>query len=95
VKFVINCKLNILIIYMKKFLNSDWQEQCNFVEMQCKKMKYSANFIDYKIQPFLAENNTKKPNIYKWQKWLAFLVDLLLKLFRICDLLSVLTHLTT
>jgi hypothetical protein len=26
-------------------------------------MKYSADFIDYKIQPFLAENNTKKPNI--------------------------------
>jgi hypothetical protein len=22
-------------------------------------MKYSANLIDYKIQPFLAENNTK------------------------------------
>ena len=25
-------------------------------------MKYSANFIDCKIQPFLAENNTKNAN---------------------------------
>jgi hypothetical protein len=32
------------------------------------KIKYSANFIDYKIQPFLAENKTKNPNIYKYDK---------------------------
>jgi hypothetical protein len=44
-------------------------------EIQCK-----FHWL-YEIQPFLAENNTKNPNIYKWQKWLAFLVDLLLKLF--------------
>jgi hypothetical protein len=31
-------------------------------QCRCQKMKYSANFIDYKIQPFLAENNTKNPN---------------------------------
>jgi hypothetical protein len=43
-------------------------------------MKCSANFIEYKIQPFLVENNTKNPNIYKWQKWLAFLVDVLFKI---------------
>jgi hypothetical protein len=35
-------------------------------------MKYSANFFEYKIQPFLAENNSKNPNIYEWQKRLAF-----------------------
>ena len=23
------------------------QDQCNFFELQCQKMKYSANFIDY------------------------------------------------
>jgi hypothetical protein len=28
-------------------------------EIQCQKMKYSTNFIDYKIQPFLTKNNRK------------------------------------
>jgi hypothetical protein len=51
-----------------------------FSKYSAKKFFYSANFIDSKIQPFLAENNTKNQNIYKWQKWLAFLVDVLLKL---------------
>ena len=70
---------------MKKILNTDWlravQSFRNAVpknEIQCQKMKYSANFIDYKIQPFLAENNTKNPNIYKWQKLLVFEVDFIL-----------------
>jgi hypothetical protein len=35
--------------------------------MQCQKIKYSANLIDYKIQPFLAEN-TKKPQTFTSDK---------------------------
>jgi hypothetical protein len=47
-----HCKL--LIIYMKKFFNSDWLRAVYCFEIQCQKMKYNANFIGYKIQPFLA-----------------------------------------
>ena len=43
---------------MKTFLNSDWLRAVQFVRTLVPKNE-SANFIDYKIQPFLAENNTK------------------------------------
>jgi hypothetical protein len=63
---------SIIVIYryIKKFLSSaDWLSlravQFFRNTVLCQKMKYSANFIDYEIQPFPAENNTKNPNIYK------------------------------
>ena len=58
-------------------------------------MKYSANCIHYKIQPFLAENHTKKPNICQVTKWLVFLVHFLLKLFIFKLTISYVTHART
>ena len=66
---------------MKKFLNSDWLRAEQSIEIQCQKIKYSANFIGYKIQPFLAEKNTKNPKHLQVTKMAGVLIDFLLKSF--------------
>ena len=52
-----------------------------FYKYSAKKWNTVQILLDYKIQPFLAEKNTKKFKHLQVTKWLAFLVDFLLKVF--------------
>ena len=51
--------INVIIIYMKKFLHSDWLRAVQFLvntvpkkEIQWQKNKFSANFFRFKILKF-------------------------------------------
>ncbi len=52
--FVITRLISDLIIYMKKFIHSDWLRAVQFLgntvpkkEIQCQKRKFSANFFRF------------------------------------------------